>query len=321
MARSKIIAFMFLVAALVSLSAVPKAEAGKKVGVILWSEERRYSESKDGVIEQLQKEGFGAPSVSYTIENAGGSKAKVARMTRLFAGARMDMIIAIGTSAAVTVAEKVKDIPVVFSMVYDPVESKIANDWKSSGNNTTGASPRVPMYVLVERLMELAPVRRLAVLYTPGEKNSEVQLLELRELQTKYNITIIPVIALKDEEISRYLPEVLRTADAVYLSGSSAIGNSIGTIVEMATKAGVITVTHLSDLVDQGVLLGVCADPYQVGRLAGRKAAKILKGAKPSSIPIETLNKLELFLNMKTARAGKFKITPAFMKKVTKTTE
>jgi len=59
------------------------------------------------------------------------------------------MILVVGTSAAVALAKDVKDVPIVFSMVYDPVDSKIAGDWKSSGNNTTGASPKVPMARLV----------------------------------------------------------------------------------------------------------------------------------------------------------------------------
>jgi ABC-type uncharacterized transport system substrate-binding protein len=55
--------------------------------------------------------------------------------------------------------------------------------------------------------------------------------------------------------------------------------------------------------------------------LAGEKAAKILRDAKPSSIPIEFPKKVELILNMKSAKAGQFRIPPDFMKKVTSTIE
>ena len=89
----------------------------------------------------------------------------------------------------------------------------------------------------------------------------------------------------------------------------------------MATKSKVPTITHLEDLVQKGVLIGVCADSYLGGNLAGEKAIKILKGAKPASIPIETTKKFAVILNMKTAKAGQFIITPKFKKTVTKIIE
>ena len=86
-------------------------------------------------------------------------------------------------------------------------------------------------------------------------------------------------------------------------------------------KAGVVTVSHLEDLIEKGVLVGVCADSYAVGRLAGEKAVKILHGAKPSSLSIDVPTKFDVILNMKTAREGKFPISSEFMKRVTKKIE
>ncbi len=62
--------------------------------------------------------------------------------------------------------------------------------------------------------------------------------------------------------------------------------------MDSANKGKVVTITHLDDLVENGVLLGVCANSYLVGRLAGEKAVKILKGAKPSSIPYRIFEKI-----------------------------
>jgi putative ABC transport system substrate-binding protein len=81
----------------------------------------------------------------------------------------------------------------------------------------------------------------------------------------------------------------------------------------------VITITHLDDLVEKGVLLGVCSDSYPMGRLAGEKAVKILNGARPSSIPIESLKQFDVIINLKTAKAGNFPVPPDFMKTVGRT--
>jgi len=311
---------LFIFIALVSMINLFSGEVGaeKRIGVLLWSEEPRYIEARNGVMEQLKKEGFGAPAVKSTIENAGGNKAKLAELVQKFAAANMDLIISIGTTATIAVTREIKDVPVVFCMVFDPVEVNIAQNWKSSGNNTTGASPRVPMSKLVDTLKRFAPVKRLAVLYTPAEKNSVAQLKELQSAQSDSQLEVVPVPLTNTQEVPLILPEVIRTVEAIYLSGSSIVGNKISMIADLTTKAKVVTITHLDDLVDQGVLLGLCADSGAVGRLAAEKAVKVLKGAKPSSIPIETLKKLDLIINLKTAKAGQFKIPPSFMKSVTK---
>jgi putative tryptophan/tyrosine transport system substrate-binding protein len=295
-----------------------EARAEKKIGVLMFSDEARYSEAAKGVLEQLGESGFKEPEVRFTMENAGGSKAKAAELVQKFAAAKLDLIVAIGTTAAIAVTREIKDVPVVFSMVYDPVEAKIAQDWKSSGNNTTGTSPRFPMSKLMDRVKEFAPVKRLAVLYTPGEKNSETQLKDLQEIQANYKLRVIPVPLTKKGDVIQILPEVIATVDAIFITGSNVVDNEIAIIIEMASRAKVITVTHLEDLVEKGVLLGVCSNPYLGGQLAGKKAVKILKGARPAAIPIEPLKRLELIINMRTAKAGQYRIPPSFMKSVTK---
>jgi putative ABC transport system substrate-binding protein len=312
-----------LVTALIFLGHLLPAQAAgeKRIGVLLWSEEPRYSQARDGLMEQLRKGGFGESAARCTVENAGGNKAKAAELARKFAGEKLDLIVPVGTSAAIAVAREVKDVPVVFNLVYDPVESKIVRDWRRSGNNLTGASAKVPISKLARCLKEFATVRKLAVLYTPGEKNSELQLKELEGLQADARIKVIPVPLGKKEDADQLLPEVIRTVDAVYLSGSSIVGQTSKMIVDMATRAKVVTVTHLDDLVSGGVLLGVCADPHAVGRQAGEMAVKVLRGAKPSSIPIGTPNKLEVIVNMRTLRAGQYRMPPSFMRSVTKTVE
>jgi putative ABC transport system substrate-binding protein len=294
------------------------ARAEKKIGVLMFSEEARYNEAARGILEQLRKSGFKEPAVRFTIENAGANKAKAAELVKKFAAAKLDLIVALGTTATIALTREIKDVPVVFSMVYDPVDAKIALDWKSSGNNTTGSSTRFPMSKLMDSVKMFAPVKRLAVLYTPGEKNSETQLKDLQEIQADYKVKVIPVPLTKKEDITQILPEVIATVDSIYVTGSNLVDNEIATIIEMATKAKVITITHLEDLVEKGVLLGVCSNPYLGGQLAGKKAVQIMKGAKPAAIPIETLKKLDLIVNMRTAHAGQFQVPPAFMKSVTK---
>jgi putative ABC transport system substrate-binding protein len=313
--------FLFIMLALMMNLFSVEAKAEKRIAIFPFSEEVRYFESQKGIMDQLEKDGFKEPEVRITIENAMGSKAKAAELVQKFAAAKMDLIIAIGTHAAIAATNAMKDVPIVFSTVYDPIEAGISKDWKSSGNNTTGSSTKIPMSKIVNSLKEFAPVKRLAVLYTPGEKNTEFQLIELQNIQANSQIKVIPIILTKKEEVVQTLSEVVHASDAMYLTGSSIIGLTVPIIVDMANKSKVVTITHLDDLVEKGALLGICANSYLVGRLAGKKAVQILKGAKPSSIPIEPEKNVDIILNKKTAKAGKFQIPLSFMNKVTKAIE
>lgn len=298
-----------------------EAMAEKRIGVLIYNEEARFTESQQGILDQLKIDGFGEPAAKFTMENARNSKAKAAEVARKFGEAKMDLIIAIGTPATLAVTGEIKDVPIVFSMLYDPVEVGVAKTWKSSGNNTTGVSPRVPVTKIMDAMREVVPIKRLAVLYTPGEKHTEIQLKELQKIQAEYKIRVIPVILDNMEEIAEAVSIIAPTVDAMYLTGSSIINASIPMIIEIATRAKVVTVTHIEEFVSKGVLLGICVNPYRAGRLAGEKAVRILRGARPSAVPIETLKKFDLIVNRKTAKAGKFDLPPAFMKAVTKTIE
>jgi putative tryptophan/tyrosine transport system substrate-binding protein len=308
-----------VIASIVLCSAMAYAE--KKIGVLIYSGEAHYVEAARGARDKLKEEGFGEPKATFIVENAGANKAKAADLAQKLAAAKLDLIITLGTSATIAAMREIRDVPIVFALVYDPVEAGIAKTWESSGNNTTGSSSKIPMSRLMETLTHFEQVKRLAVLYTPGEKNSELSLKDLQAVQDKYRIKILPVGMTRPEEFGQLLPEVMSTVDAVYVTGSSLVNSRVSEIADMAVKAKVITITHLDDLMYKGLLVGVGADAYLMGQSAGAKAAKILKGAKPASLPIESPKKVDVILNTRTVNKGQFRIPPNLMTTVTKRIE
>jgi len=285
-----------------------EAYAGKKIGVFLYSSETRYMDAFRGFKDGMKKEGFQEPETTYLLENAYANKATAVGLVQKFAESNMDLYFTAGTSATVLLTKTITDKPVVFSAVYDPVKSGIAKSWRSSGNNTTGTSTIIPMSMVLDTLKLLKDVKRLAVLYNTGELNSEYQLRDLIELQQSRGLKVLPVPITKKEDVVSVLPEVMRTSDAVYVTGSNLVDSQITYIMEMAVKYRTVTITHLDDLVEKGVLLGVTSSSYQIGFQAGEKAAKILKGAKPASLPIETTKKPVIVLNQRSAQAAQILI-------------
>jgi putative ABC transport system substrate-binding protein len=305
---------------LVVFGTMSPAFAQQKVGILLWNNQPRYEQTKDGLLEQLRQEGFAEPKVTVITEDAHGNKTTVTELAQKFSAAHMSVVVPIGTSAAVAAAAQIKDIPVVFAFVFDPVDSKIAQDWKSSGNNTTGSSSKTSAPTLLASLKQFASVKRLAVLYTPGEKNTEAQLNDLVALKDpQIKLTSVPLRSRAD--VGPELAKLEGTTDAVLLTGSSIIGDTAAEIVILANKAKWITATQSDDHMDKGVLLGVTVNPTAVGRLAGKKVAMVLRGAKPASIEIEALKTSDVIVNLKAAKAIGLEVPAALRKSATRLLE
>jgi len=310
----KKITFASLAAAVALLSSGLDASAKTKVGVISWNDaEPRYSTTYKRMVEEVGKEGMGS-EISFIMMDAKGKKDQIPELIKKLKEQKVDVYVPLGTSAAVPVANEIKDKPIVIGMVYDPVESKIAKDWKSSGNNLTGSSSHVSLPRFLRRLVKGSEgtftIKRVAVPYTPGEKNSEIQLKAIQSAEAELGLQVTPVVVSKPEELNKWLKGLPGSADLIMVTGSNVISTHIGAIVDASIKAKIPTATHLDDLVERGVLFGLVADVDEVGTLAGKKLVQVAKGTEPSAIPIEAPSP-KLIINQKTVQAGKFTIPPA----------
>lgn len=293
------------------------AAMSKKVAIVMWdANEPRYVQTKDGIINELNAQGF-KDGLILNVEDAGANKAKVGDIINKLRLGKTDIFVPLGTSVAVPMAKAITDKPIVFSMVYNPVEVKIAKTWLSSGNNTTGSSSFVSvanlMFVMIKRSGERNFVRRLFVLYAPKEANSVLQLDGVMSVKKALGFEVVPVPFSADEDVTKWAQSLppSRKGDLILLTGSAIVGKNAAAIVKASIKSRMMTLTTLDDIAAKGVLFGLVADPSQIGHLAGKALASVLRGAAPSSIKIEyPLPKL--IINDNTAREGGFVIPPSF---------
>ncbi|MBI3548365.1 MAG: ABC transporter substrate-binding protein [Elusimicrobia bacterium] len=301
----------FAIAAL-GISAPAQAQAKKKVAIISFNDsEPRYITTRKEAEKEAKASGA---AVEFTVYDMKGKKDTAGDVIKKAMADKTDIYMALGTSAAVPVAKEIKDKPIVIGMVYDPIELKIAKDWESSGNNVTGASNfvSIPNFVrrLVKRSAGTVTIKKVTVLYTPGEKNSELQLAGAQSVEKELGLTLTPIAVTNKEDVEKWSKNAAGSADLMMVTGSNPIGTNIATIVDACIKAKIPTATHLEDLVERGILYGLVADAEEVGKLAGEALVKVAKdNAAPSSVPIKfPLSKL--IINEKTKEAGGFTIPP-----------
>ncbi len=288
------------------------AHAAEKVtiGVLLFRADRASERMmRDAVLQQLKAEGFGEEKAVYLHEDAKGDQARVRELARKLAGAKPDLIVAISTLATLAAAQEIKDIPIVFANVYDPVDAGIAKSHQSSGNNTTGTDIQVPAPALLKTLRRVSPFKRLGVLYNVKEKNSVVQLDDVKENQKEMGFEVVPESVGKGEEIPAAMERLARKGiDALFVTGAGVVNEHAGTVAKLAVERKIPTVTNSDLRVNDGVLLGVVSNRQELGKLSGMKAAQVLRGAKPADIPIEMAKRFEIIINLKTAKSMDLKV-------------
>ncbi len=297
--------------AVISL-AVAVASAAEKptIGIFLFRSDRESEViSRDAVLQQLKAEGFGEDKAVYLHEDAKADQARAKEIARKLAAAKPAVIVTITTPATLAAVREVKDIPIVFANVLDPVDAGIAKSLQSSGNNTTGTSIQVPTPALLNTLKRVSSFKRLGVLYNAKEKNSVSQLDDIKESQRVMGFEVVPESVEKGEEIPAAMERLVRKrADALFVTGAAVVNQHTETVAKLAIERKIPTVTNSDLRVNQGVLVGVVPNREELGKLSGMKAAQILRGAKPADIPIEMAKRFEIIINLKTAKGMGLKL-------------
>ncbi len=314
---------IFILAAVIMLMSLcsplcASAQKKIKIGILRFSDQAHYLEGQKGILEQLKQEGFDETNVDFDIRGAEGDKGKVAEIAKEFSEKEMDLIMPLGTPAAIVVAREIKDIPIVFIQVFDPLSSGIISSWQSSGNNTTGTSTWVDMKVVVNILREVSLGKRIGVLFTEGEEQTLIQLNEFKKLQAKMSFTMIPAVVNRSEDAGSVVSSLAGKIDALFITGGTLLGKGLPSILEAAINAKIPTATHLQERCEAGVLLAITGNSYKVGALGGEKAAQILRGTKPKDIPSEHLKIFDIIINLKTAKKMGLVIPVSFLKTASK---
>jgi putative ABC transport system substrate-binding protein len=217
-----------------------------------------------------------------------------------------------GTRGAIDPAKHVTDIPVVFTMVADPVGAKLTAHLASSGRNLTGASHVVPIDQQLAAIQAYRPLTSLGVLFNPAEPSSVRIVKELDDAARRGGFSLLPFAVPLDEHrkpMEAALPDLLaRIGRArpqfLYLGPDSFIGAQRKLITERALAERVPTFSATEVMLRDGrALFGLVSGYENLGRLTAYKAEQILLGKKrPADIPMETLARFSYLVNMSVAR-------------------
>jgi putative tryptophan/tyrosine transport system substrate-binding protein len=217
---------------------------------------------------------------------------------------KVDVIIASGTPPVAAAKNATRTIPIVFVASIDPVATGLVASLARPGGNVTGFAGihADSMGKRLELLREVVPgISRVAVL-SHATNPGNVEYIKHAELAAPALGLQLQVVAVRDaDDLERAFRE-MRSASAVIQLDDVVFTSHRRPVVELAAKYRLPVMYGFKEFVDAGGLMAYGPDLPDLYRRAATYVDKILKGAKPADLPIEQPTKLELVINLKTAR-------------------
>ena len=217
-----------------------------------------------------------------------------------------DLIFTVGATPTAAVKQATTTLPVVFTFVTDPLRLGFIASYASSQNNLVGISSYTgPLSgKRLEVLQEVAPwTKRVVVLMAPHERVAEVSFQALAEAAPKLGIELLRYDVTSKADIEQRLNALpTGAADAIYYVPSNLVGTHHELLIHKAKENKIPFCASEVSMVARGALMSYGIDLRGLGRQAAKLAVKIMKGAKPSEMPIQMPEQLVLTVNLATAK-------------------
>ncbi len=271
-----------------------------RIGYLSWGFNQVLA---DAFLQGLRERGY-VEGQSIAIEYRHGTTDQLPDLAAELVRLKVDAIAAVGTPAALAAKQATSTIPIVITLVADPVSSRLVTSLARPGGNVTGLSVLAPVSAKgLELLKEIIPrVSRVAVLMDP---TNPAQVFLKNEVDAAANVLRVKVqrldIRTGADLDGAFAAARRERAEAFLVFPLQPPG--LQRIVEFAVKNRVPTLMSFKEGVEAGGLMSYGANFPDEVRRTGIYIDKILKGAKPGDLPVEQPTKFELVINLKTAKA------------------
>ncbi|APT93500.1 sugar ABC transporter substrate-binding protein [Corynebacterium phocae] len=255
----------------------------------------------EGFKEAFEQAGV---DVEWDEQNANGEQGTAVQIAQQMAGQKHDLMLAIATPAGQAMAQVIKDTPLLFTAVTDPVAAQLVASNEKPGGNITGTSDIAPIDKQVELLQKLVPgVQSIGVVYASGEVNSQVQVDELKKVAKPLGIEVKAQTVTSVTEIPQAVA-ALGDVDSIYVPTDNMVVSGIASLVKVANEKKIPVIGAESGTVEGGAVATLGIDYKALGHQTGEMALKILQeGADPATLPVETADSFTYVVNEEAAKA------------------
>lgn len=276
-----------------------------RIGVVSYG--GAHNEVISGLRDGLKKLGYEeGRDVVYDVVDAGGVEAKARSAAEKFLNDKVDAVYSASTPVTTQVADVIKETPVVFNIVSDPVGSGLTKSMISSGNNLTGCSNFVAQTgpKRLEILKSILPkVKSVLVLYDPTNSFSNGAITTLRYAADILDIDLAEKQIGSKEEVVKVMNDIKPGEyDAFFHLGEAKVSSAADQVIAIANRIKLPTFAHEESLTRKGMLAAYGPSWQALGEQCAETMDKVLQGTAPADIPIQIPKKIEFIINLSTAK-------------------
>jgi ABC-type uncharacterized transport system substrate-binding protein len=293
-----------------------QADRMRRIGVLMsFAENNRVGQARVAAFrEGLQKLGWAeGRNLQIEFRWAASDAALMQRFAKELVALQPDLILSHNTPTTATLVRQTRSIPIVFAAVSDPIGSGFVSSFRRPGGNVTGFTniePKMPGKWL-ELLKEIAPrVARVAFLFNPATAPyAEYYLSPFKAAATHFAVEAIAVPVRDTSELKSAIAAQARTPNGglVVMTDSFLITHR-AEVISLAARYLLPAIYPYRLFIELGGLLSYGNEINDSFRRAATYADRILKGARPSELPVQAPVKFELVINLKTAKTLGLKV-------------
>ena len=262
-----------------------KKDGQIKIGIAKIIQHPALDDIEKGVMDVIKENKINAV---FDLQNANGDPNTAVQIANQYKVKKVDVAVGIATPVAVALATTLKDIPVVFGTVTDPLGAGLVDTLEHGKNNVTGMSDAIPTEQHIKLFKEAAGIKTLGYIYTSNEDNSASALSLVEKGCKEAGINLVTQSITKSDEVKQAAEAIVNRVDGIYLSTDNTVFSAIASLVNVFGKAkkpifsGDVTAAK-----EGGIFMASGFNYYKAGRATGEMVVKILKGAKPASLPVK----------------------------------
>ena len=296
---------------LTSLISLHQLKADKKkdvfrIGISQFITHQSLDATREGFVDELAKQGYvEGENIEIDFQNAQGEQRNLKTISQQLAESS-DVVLAIATPSAQSLANTTQTTPVIFSAVTDPVSAKLVESREHPGGNVTGTSDQSSDAIstqinLIKKVLPKA--KSIGILYTQSEPNSVVQKDEAKRLLEEKGFTVVEKTILDSNNVKAATESLMAEVDMVFVPTDNIISSTMETVKQVSIKHKVPVFGGSTEMIAVGGLYNYGTNYEELGRQTARMLVRVLKGEKPENIAVELPEKLELHTNQEMADA------------------
>ena len=277
-----------------------KDKKSYKVGVIQLVQHPALDAANKGFIDGLKSKGFEeGKNVTFDQQNAQGDQSNLQTIAQRFVSNKDDLVCAIATPAAQTMANATKDIPIVGTAITDYKVAKLVKDSSKPGTNVTGTTDMNPVEAQIDLLVKIMPkAKTVGFIYNSSEVNSQLQIDLAKKAAAARGLATVEATVSSVNDIQQAAQSLMGKVDALYIPTDNVMASAMPNLIKITDEAKVPVFCAEAGMLKAGGVATLGIDYYKLGFQTGEMAADILSGkSKPQDMAIQSQKTFTVTLN------------------------